>query len=103
MLATKTLWFAKTAQFHDDPYEGYCQVTPRPFPADEHGPGPLTLENTGGKSVGISLKRFAAELSHFSVDYFENARELLFVNSWCLADESMAMWQIYGSGAEGLP
>jgi hypothetical protein len=27
MLATKSLWFAKAAQFHDDPYEGYCQVT----------------------------------------------------------------------------
>ena len=102
MLATKALWFAKTAQLHDDPYEGYCQVKPRPFPADEHGSGPLTLENTGGKPVGISLERFAAELSHFSVDYFENARELLFVNSWCLADESMAMWQIYGSSGFGI-
>jgi hypothetical protein len=102
MLATKSLWFAKAAQFHDDPYEGYCQVTARPFPADEYGPGPLTLENTGGKPVGISFERFGAEWSHMSAEYFRGARELLYVNSWCLADESMAMWHIYGSNGCGI-
>jgi hypothetical protein len=34
---------------------------------------------------------------------FENARDHLFVNSWCLGEhESMATWQIYGSHAHGV-
>jgi hypothetical protein len=37
-----------------------------------------------------------------SADYFDNAREHLYVNSWCLADESMAMWEIYGAGGRGI-
>ncbi len=26
MLASNTLWFAKMAEFHDDPFEGFCTV-----------------------------------------------------------------------------
>ena len=102
MLATKTLWFSKAAQFHDDPYEGYCRVTPAAMPADEYGPEPLTLEKTGGKPVPVSFHRFVAEVSHMSAEYFEKAREHLYVNSWCRADESMAMWEIYGSSGRGV-
>jgi hypothetical protein len=39
---------------------------------------------------------------HMSAEYFRGARELLYVNSWCLADESMAMWHIYGSNGCGI-
>jgi hypothetical protein len=42
------------------------------------------------------------EVSELSAEYFKNAREHLYVNSWCLADESMAMWQIYGSEGRGI-
>jgi hypothetical protein len=102
MLASKTLWFAKAAQFHDDPYEGFCRVTARAVPLDEYGPKWLTHENTQGNPVPISLERMVAEVSHMSAEYFEDAREHLYVNSWCLADESMAMWQIYGSSGHGI-
>jgi hypothetical protein len=42
------------------------------------------------------------DVSKLSAAYFEHAREHLYVNSWCLADESMAMWQIYGSAGCGI-
>jgi hypothetical protein len=41
------------------------------------------------------LRRNAAEVCG-------NAFECLYVNSWCLAFESMAMWEIYGSRDYGL-
>lgn len=102
MLATNTLWFAKAAEFHDDPWEGFCKVTPRPIPADQYGPGCLTAAQTQGKPVQISIERAAAEISHMSAKYLENARDHLYVNSWCVADESMAMWQIYGASGTGI-
>jgi hypothetical protein len=48
------------------------------------------------------LTQALVEMSKRSAAYFENAREHLYVNSWCLADESMAMWQIYGSAGCGI-
>jgi DUF2971 family protein len=39
-----------------------------------------------------------AQTSQISADIIENARDHLYVSSWCLdTSESMAMWQIYGS------
>ena len=100
MLATGTLWFSRATEFHDDPYEGFCRVTAPKFPADEHGPGPLAA--MPGTSVEISFQRFMAEMAHSSAEYLLQARQHLHVNSWCLATESMAMWQIYGVGGTGI-
>jgi len=41
-------------------------------------------------------------MARLSADSFDNARQHLYVNSWCMGDESMAMWQIYGSGGHGV-
>jgi hypothetical protein len=43
-----------------------------------------------------------AGISRFSAEVCRNARDHLYVNSWCLASESMAMWEIYGSRGCGL-
>jgi len=75
MLATRELWFAKAATY-DDPYEGFCKAVP------SAGHGHVLAQN-------------AAEVCG-------NARDYLYVNSWCLAFESMAMWEIYGSRGCGL-
>ncbi len=101
LLTTKTLWFAKAAQFHDDPFEGFCRVTPLPPPQDEYGEVWLSAR-TDGESKPVSVERMVAELVHCGQEYFENPGEHLYVNSWCLADESMAMWQIYGANGCGI-
>ena len=98
MLAAGGLWFAKASKLGDDPYEGFCEASNREFPRDEYGPGPVTAKGT----VQISLQRFDAEMRYNAVEVCRNAREYLYVNSWCLASESMAMWQIYGSLGNGL-
>ena len=41
-------------------------------------------------------------MSQISAENYEAAPDRLYVNSWCLADESMAMWEIYGSRACGV-
>lgn len=102
MLALGSLWFAKVSLFQDDLYEGFCRVTRRPMPVDEYGPEPLTIQKTGGKPVPITLDRMMAEFAWNSADYFVASPEHLYVNSWCMADESIAMWQIYGSAARGV-
>jgi hypothetical protein len=102
MLASESLWFAKAARFQDDPYEGFCRVTECAIPVDEHGPNWITPEYTQGKPISMSVERMEAEIGHRSASYLYNAAEHLYVNSWCLARESMAMWQIYGSAACGI-
>ena len=102
MLASKSLWFAKAAQLHDDPYEGFCLVTERDAPLDEYGPRWVSDVSIPEKAAPISVERMVAEFSHMSAEYLRSAREHLYVNSWCLADESMAMWQIYGSSGRGI-
>jgi hypothetical protein len=104
MLAKRDLWFTKAAEFRDDPYEGFCKAEHREFPSDEYGPGPTILPGRfkGGSQIEISPERLFAELSYLSAETCRNARDHLYVNSWCLAPESMAMWQIYGSLAQGI-
>ena len=101
MLATGGLWFTKAAKLLDDPYEGFCKSEHREFPPDEvrsrdHDPTDVK------EPLEISVERMVAELSYISAEVCRNARDHLYVNSWCLASESMAMWQIYGSLAHGV-
>ena len=101
MLASKTLWFAKAARLEDG-YEGFCQVSPREMPSNDPLARCITRTTAEGETALISLTQALVEVSKLSAEYFENAREHLYVNSWCLADESMAMWEIYGSAGHGI-
>ena len=101
MLASKTQWFAKAARFEDG-YEGFCQVSPRETPSNDPFARCITRTTAEGETALISVTQALVEVSKLSAKYFENAREHLYVNSWCLADESMAMWQIYGSDGRGI-
>jgi len=100
MLAHRTLWFTK-ARLFDDPYEGFCQVEYSKILPPEAGPEWVTQEDGQGRTM-MSVPRMLAGMSQRSATYFQNTREHLYVNSWCLADESMAMWEIYGSAGRGV-
>jgi hypothetical protein len=102
MLSSQTLWYAKAATLDDDAWEGFCRIRVPDIPHDEYGPTLLLHGPSDGKPRTISQARFAAELGYIAAEYFDSAREHLYVNSWCLADESMAMWQIYGSAGRGV-
>src|SRR5580700_10639383 len=102
MLATRGLWFAKAATLRDDPYEGFCKAICLETPSQDDGPKCIREETTDGENV-ISLQQMFARISQLSAAYFENARDHLYVNSWCLGEsESMAMWQIYGTFGFGI-
>lgn len=103
ILSSRHLWFSKASAFRDDPWEGYCDVKMRQAPNDEYGPRPLSPQLTGGKPVDdMSWERLAFELSNIPAEHFRNTRDHIFVNSWCLGEESMAMWEIYGSSGRGI-
>jgi len=101
MLASKTQWFAKVALFEDG-YEGFCQVSSREMPLNDPLAKCITRTTAEGETALISLTQMLVDVSKLSAAYFEHAREHLYVTSWCLADESMAMWQIYGSAGCGI-
>jgi hypothetical protein len=86
VLATGQLWFPKAATLRDDPYEGFCNPPQR-----------LDVQSatTGAQQLIAGVGKFAAESCM-------NARDHLYVNSWCLGPESMAMWKIYGSQSLGI-
>jgi hypothetical protein len=98
LLSTGGLWFAKAARLFDDPHEAFCEAAHREFPSDEYGSGPVEVQGP----VSISFERMIAEISHANAEVCRNARDHLYVNSWCLGSESMAMWQIYSSLAYGV-
>jgi hypothetical protein len=102
MLSSGQLWFAKAAQFHDDAYEGHSIVIPPDMPEDEYAGKWLCRERTPGDKKIITPDRMMAEFARVTADYLEAAREHLHVNSWCLAEESIGMWQIYGSSGHGI-
>jgi hypothetical protein len=91
-LLSEGLWFTRAANFRDDPHEGFCNAVHREFPVDEYGPGPLVRNGP----TSITFERWIAETSYHNAEVCRNARNHLYVNSWCLANESMAMWQFYG-------
>jgi hypothetical protein len=101
MLASDTLWFAKTRHLEDD-YEGFCQAKAGEMPLNDPRSKCITRTTGEGETAVISLTQMLVEFSRNAAAYFENAREHLYVNSWCLADESMAMWEIYGSNGRGI-
>ena len=102
MLATSGLWFAKAATLRDDPYEGFCKAVCLETPSSDDAPRCITEETTNGKNR-ISLQQMMSRISQSSAEYFQNARDHLYVNSWCLGEsESMAMWQIYGAFGFGV-
>jgi hypothetical protein len=101
MLASNTLWFAKAAHL-EDCYEGFCEAVPREMPANDPLAKCVTRTTAEGETAVISLTQVLVEVSEQSAAYFQNARDHLYVNSWCLADESMAMWEIYGSKGCGI-
>ena len=99
-LDTGCLRFAKLVSC-EDPYEGLCKAVRREVPPDDRGPKLIRHEDRHGTRMQ-SLAEMGAWISHLSADSYEAAPERLFVNSWCLGDESMAMWEIYGSRAGGV-
>jgi len=94
MLATRCLWFTKIAKL-DDPYEGFCTAIRRDVPPDDQSPKSITHSSRGVKTQ-VTLQQMAASISHLSADKYENAPHCLYANSWCLAVESIGMWEIYG-------
>jgi hypothetical protein len=101
MLSTKTLWFAKAASFEDG-YECFCEVARREMPLNDPLAKCITRTVSGREPELISLTRMVVDLSREAAAHFDRAPEHIYVNSWCLADESMAMWQIYGSDGCGI-
>ena len=97
-MLSANLWFTRAANFRDDPHEGFCKETHREFPIDEYGPGPVIAK----EPVSISFQRVIAEVSYINTEVCKDARDHLYVNSWCLGSESMAMWQLYGSLGYGV-
>lgn len=101
MLDTRMVWFSKAATFRDDPWEGFCKATPFRNAPDDQSPKLLTHEHDGEKTE-MSIPQMYEILSRSSAETCERAREHLYVNSWCLGQESMAMWEIYGSRGRGV-
>ena len=102
MLSTGTLWFAKAATLHDDPYEGFGKAKYFKVPSADESLKSVVAEGPDGRKTNISVPQMRADTSHRSVAIFEDAREHLYVNSWCLDPELMAMWEIYGSVGLGV-
>lgn len=100
MLSSKTMWFAKAALFEDG-YEGFCKVQRREMPPHDPLSKAVTRTDANGRRQ-ISFTELVVDMARRSAEYFDNARQHLYVNSWCIGDESMAMWQIYGSGGQGV-
>jgi hypothetical protein len=98
ILSTSTLWFAKASTLRDDPWEGFGKAEYPTPPSPDDSPKFEQEAPDGGRTRIISLPQMLAKFTQRSAEIFENARDHLYVNSWCLDEsESMAMWQIYGS------
>jgi hypothetical protein len=102
ILSTGRLWFAKAATLCDDPWEGYGKAERFQDIMTEGAPKPVVRE-AAGTTRSITVAQMLADFSRRSAGIFENARDHLYVNSWCLgSSESMAMWQIYGALGSGV-
>ena len=99
-LATGRLWFARLDQ-QEDPYEGFCKAVPLEVPLDDCGPKLITTEDQDGTRKISNLEMLSC-ISDIAAENYKAASTRLYVNSWSLADESMAMWEIYGSRACGV-
>jgi hypothetical protein len=101
MLASRCLWFPKVIRF-DDPFECLGVAIPPEMPTGDSGPKSITHTDGGGAKTQISIAEMGAQFGALSAIRFESSPECLYINSWCLAVESMAMWEIYGSGGRGI-
>ncbi len=103
ILATRRLWFAKAATLRDDSYEGFAKAARLTVPPGYDVPKWIARKMPDGNTSQISPRQMMADFSDNAAEVCENAREYLYVNSWCLGEsESMAMWQIYGSLGSGV-
>ncbi len=94
MLVSGALRFTKAAELVDDPWEGFCKViVPSTAIPDKRDDGSILLE---------TFEQVKASLARSSARYLKDAREHLYVSSWSLCPDSMAMWKIYGAKGKGL-
>jgi hypothetical protein len=102
MLENQGLWFTKASELKDNPYEGFCIAQPIAIPKTESNPQLYRFKDSKGKTHSIPVEKALAALRERSAKICGNAREYLYVNSWCYGSESMAMWQIYGAPGSGM-
>jgi hypothetical protein len=98
LIADKGLWFTKASQY-EDPYEVYCHVTSDNSLEDKKSWRSL---QKSGESQTVTVQQMGAHIRAMAGEYFEKAPEHLYINSWCLGEESMAMWEIYGCLGRGI-
>lgn len=92
ILSTSSLWFAKAATLRDDPYEGFGKAKSLKVPSPNDFPKWISHKDRDGTETKISGPEMMANMSQMSAKIVENARDHLYVNSWCWgASESMAM------------
>src|SRR5215813_1736894 len=88
---TGHLWFGRLAEY-EDKFEGFSQAVAREAPWDDENK-PIEFEGPEGKQW-VSAAGMLSQMSHYAARAYEDARMRLYVNSWCLANESVAMWEI---------
>jgi len=101
MLDSKELWFAKAARL-EDAYEGFCEAEAMKMPINDPLSPSINRSDGENEPTVVTATQLRVELSGDSARYFQNAPDHLYVNSWCLSTESMAMWEIYGSNGRGV-
>jgi hypothetical protein len=94
ILVSGALRFTKAAEFGDDPWEGFCKVIiPSTAIPEKLEDGTVHLQ---------SVEQLLASFARHDAKYLDNARQHLYVNSWSMCADSMAMWKIYGANGKGL-
>jgi len=93
LLVSGALRFTKAAEFRDDPWEGFCTVTV---------PSAAIPEADRNRTIQLDGNQLLSSLANHSSKYLENVRQHLYVTSWSLHVDSMAMWKIYGANGRGL-
>ena len=101
MVANGGLWFAKAATYHDDPWEGFCKAEYRAIPSADPRRW-LDAIQSGQAPTVISVDQMSAHLNWIATECCEKARDHLYVSSWSLARDSLAMWEIYASQGRGV-
>ena len=94
MVTTETIWFAKAATL-DDTFEAVCKTV--------RFPGPRLEMPEPGESREVTVAEMIVRFGQFAYDSCENARDHLYLNSWCAgSSESIAMWKLFGAGEYGV-
>lgn len=106
MLARKKLHFTPAKAFlNDDPYEGFCHVVQQPNALQEYRkkrgiPDDVKTFTIDDPSESVAL--MFGHMRHAAATAITEAPAAVYVNSWCLGTESMAMWQEYGDRGRGV-